>query len=475
MRRSAMQTLIFFAFSAPAASAATLDVTADLNFIEAQAQKTVASFRPGDFPFAGGQMGTWTTVGASDWTSGFFPGELWLLYQATGSAQWLTDAKNWTAPLASQATETDRHDVGFIIGESFGNGYRLTGDPTYKSEILTAAASLATRYNPTVGAIKSWSFSPWQNQFPVIIDNMMTLGPLQWGATHGGDPSWAVDAATHAQTTIEYLVRGDGSTYQLVNFNPTTGARAVPEYYQTGGLSATSVWSRGQAWGLYGFVQAYEATGNPAFLATAEDLAAYFFRHLPSDYVPYYDFDAPVTPMPRRDTSAAAIAADGLVMLSTVAKTPAERATYLTEAEDILGSLSSSYLAPASGEAVLIDGSVSVPTDYEADTALIYGDYFFTEALLRLQNELEGKPGWTLYSWNPAIPELSTWAMCSSVSRALHALPIARRSAYHRRHNPVGRFIDHMSEASAVEISVIQNSKSPGDGRAGPPTLSETR
>jgi unsaturated chondroitin disaccharide hydrolase len=396
--------------AAPAASAAPLDlggVAADLSFIEAQAQKTVASLAPGAYPRSGGDTGTWTTVGASDWTSGFLPGELWLLYQATGSAQWLADAQSWTAPLASQATRTDTHDVGFIVGESFGNGYRLTGDPTYKAELLTAGASLAQRYNPTVGAVRSLSFGPWQ--YPVAIDNMMTLGPLQWGATHGGDPSWGADAGQHAQTSIANLVRSDGSTYQLANFDPTTGALINHDVVQ--GVSVSSTWSRGQAWGLYGFVQAYQATGNPDFLATAEKLADYFFSNLPSDHVPYWDFNAPATSTTPRDTSAAAIAADGLVMLSTVAQTAAERATYLTEAEDILGSLSSSYLAPASGEAVLAQGSGFVPANFEIDTALIYGDYFFTEALLRLQNALEGKPGWTLYGGESAIPEPSTWAM----------------------------------------------------------------
>jgi hypothetical protein len=125
-----------------------------LKFIESQAQKTVASLTP-DYslhPSAGGKKGTWTTVSGSDWTSGFFPGELWLLYQATGSTQWLTAAQAWTTPLASQATRTDTHDVGFIIGTSFGNAYRLTGDPSYNAEILIAAGSPEARYNPT-GAV----------------------------------------------------------------------------------------------------------------------------------------------------------------------------------------------------------------------------------------------------------------------------------------------------------------------------------
>jgi unsaturated chondroitin disaccharide hydrolase len=410
MRRIPLQ-LLLVGLTMPGASASTLDlarIAADLRFIESQAQKTVASLTPdySSYPSAGGEKGTWATVSASDWTSGFFPGELWLLYQATGSAKWLADAKAWTAPLASQATRTDTHDVGFIIGTSFGNAYRLTGDPSYDAEILAAAGSLATRYNPTVGAVRSWDFGSWQ--YPVIIDNMMTLAPLQWGATHGGNPAWGVDASTHAQTTIADLVRGNGSTYQIANFDPTTGALLNKDTLQ--GLSVNSAWSRGQAWGIYGFVEAYQATGNPAFLTEAERIASYFFQHLPSDYVPYWDFNAPATSMTPRDTSAAAIAADGLLMLSTVAKTKAQRATYLTEAEDILESLSANYLAPSSGEAVLIDGSNNVPGDHEVNTALIFGDYYFTEALLRLQDALGGNPGWALYD-SLDTPAPSTWVM----------------------------------------------------------------
>ena len=265
--------------------------------------------------------------------------------------------------------------------------------------------------------MRSWSFGPWQ--YPVIIDNMMTLGPLEWGAKHGGNSSWGVDAATHAQTTITYLVRSNGSTYEMADFNPTTGAFIAN--YTYAGLSVNSTWSRGQAWALYGFVQAYHNTKNPAFLTTAEQLAAYFFNNLPPDHVPYWDFDAPASPTTPRDTSAAAIGADGLIMLSTVAATQAERATYLKEAREILASLSVSYLAPASGEAVLTDGTDSVPGNDEVDTALIFGDYYFTEALLRLQYVDEGKAAWWLYNESPstvlaaaseaASPEPSTWAM----------------------------------------------------------------
>jgi unsaturated chondroitin disaccharide hydrolase len=421
------------------ASAAPLDsqvgIATDLSFIENQVTKTLKSLGSpaSNYPVSGGDTGTWTTTspssGSKGWTSGFFPGELWLLYQATGSHTWLTAAQNWTAPLASQAssvTRVDPTDIGFIIGTSFGNGYRLTGETSYKDVLITAGNSLASLYNAKVGAVRSWTFA--QFQFPVIIDSMMTLGPLQWGATNGGTPAWAVDASTHAKTVTANLVRSNGSTYQLANFNPTTGAPASPEYYQTGGLSATSVWARGQAWAMYGFVQAYQTSDNPAFLKTAEGIANYFVGHLPKTTdIPPWDFDAPASPTPAVDTSAAAIAADGLVMLSTVAGTSTLKTVYLQDAENILGSLSSSYLdrSSASGESVLLDG---YPGGLNAkNTALIYSDYYFTEALLRLQDVLDGKPGWLLYSpavavplhslaaaeplHSPAIPEPSTWAM----------------------------------------------------------------
>ncbi len=384
-------------------------IATDLSFIETQVTKTLTSLGSpaSGYPVSGGDSGTWTTTtpssGSQGWTTGFFPGQLWLLYQATGSQQWLTAAQAWTAPLASQAggRPIDPTDIGFIIGTSFGNGYRLTGDPSYKSVLVTTGNSLASLYNPNVGAVRSWTFP--QYQFPVIIDSMMTLGPLQWGASNGGSSTWAGIAATHAQTVTTNLVRSDGSTFEVADFDPTTGALLSQGTFA--GFSDSSTWARGQAWALYGFVQAYQTSDDPAFLTTAEEVASYFVGHSPANGIPPWDFDAPGTqPV---DTSAAAIAADGLVMLSTVAGTSALKAEYLTDAENILGSLSSLYLGPASGESVLFDG---FPGNGGTNTALIYGDYYFTEALLRLQDVLDGKPGWVLYS-PTTVPESSTWAM----------------------------------------------------------------
>jgi unsaturated chondroitin disaccharide hydrolase len=400
-------------------------IASDLTYIEGQVTKTLDSLGSpaSGYPVSGGDSGTWTTTtplsNGLGWTTGFFPGELWLLYQATGQTQWETAAENYTAPLlpysspylppnlppgSTMTLRDDPTDIGFIIGTSVGNGYRLTGNPAYQAALLATGTSLAALYNPTVGAVRSWTFS--QYMYPVIIDSMMTLGPLQWGASQpGGQSTWATIASTHATTVTKNLVRSNGSTFQVADFDPTTGALLSQTTFS--GYSSSSTWARGEAWALYGFTQAYQTSGNLAFRATAENIANYFVGQLVADktWIPPWDFDAPGTqPV---DTSAAAIAADGLIMLSTVAG--AAGAMYLQDAEDILGALSG-YFDP-SGEAVLTDGYTGTASG--TNTALIYGDYYFLEALLRLQNVLDGQPDWVLYS--PAVtsgvPEPSTWAM----------------------------------------------------------------
>jgi len=393
-------------------------IASDLSFVEQQVTNTLGSLGAptptSGYPVSGGQTGTWTTTSpasnGSGWTSGFFPGELWLLYQATGSTYWSNEAVTWTTPLAAQASSVSRvdpTDIGFIIGTSYGNAYRLTGDPSYQSALITAGNSMAGLYNPTVGAVRSWQSGFDFTQFAVIIDSMMTLGPLQWGASQpGGQSNWATMASTHATTVTNNLVRLDGSTFQVADFNPTTGALLSQTTFS--GFSKDSTWARGEAWALYGFVQAYQATDNPAFLSTAEEIANYFVGQLVAEgsWIPPWDFDAPGTPPV--DTSAAAIAADGLVMLSTVAGTMS--AAYLADAENILGALGGYFDTAPNGLAVLLDGYPGGLTS--SNTALIFGDYYFTEALLRLQNVLDGEPGWVLYS--PAlraVPETSTWAM----------------------------------------------------------------
>jgi unsaturated chondroitin disaccharide hydrolase len=324
----------------------------------------------------------WTTTGSSQWTSGFLPGMLWNAYQATADASQRTKAQNWQAGLAGQAANTSTHDVGFMVFDSFGNGYRLTGTDTYRQTVLKAAASLATRYSPTVGAIRSWNSGP--TEFKVIVDNMMNLELLFWASKHGGQRLWYDEAVAHALKTARDHVRPDGSTYHLVIYDPATGA--IKSRTTVQGASASSTWARGQAWAIHGFTMTYRETGDARFLDTARRVADWFVAHLPADRIPYWDFNAPGIPNEPRDTSAAAIAASGLLQLARLEPDATRAASYLANAKAVLRALiAPPWLSEGAGsEAVLLHGTANKPGG-SADTGLIYGDYFLQEALMRVR------------------------------------------------------------------------------------------
>lgn len=268
-----------------------------------------------------------------------------------------------------------------MMYSSYGQGYRLTKDSAYRDILVTSARSLASRYSDKVGAIKSWDGS--STEYKVIIDNMMNLELLFWAARNGGDAAWKTMAISHATKTAENHVRPDGSTYHLVTYDPATGA--VKSRTTVQGYSNTSTWSRGQAWALYGFTIAYRETGNALFLDTARKTADYYISHLPSDSVPYWDFQAPGIPNEPRDTSSAAIAASGLLELSRHDPDAARKSTYRTAATTILTSLSSaSYLSEGTSyQSILLHGTQN-KNNGNYDTGIVYGDYYFIEALLKL-------------------------------------------------------------------------------------------
>lgn len=339
------------------------------------------------YPRITGHDGEWETLSPGSWTSGFYPGVLWYLYDYTGEPEMLALAKKWTAGLEVQSLDTGTHDVGFQIMCSFGNGYRLTGDEQYKSVILQAARSLATRYDPKVGATKSWDFvrpsAPWQ--YPVIIDNMMNLELLFWASKNGGEGQLYDMAVQHALTTRQHHVRPDGSTYHVADFDPGSGAFVRGMTWQ--GYADESTWARGQAWGLYGFTMAYRETLDERFLDTAQSLAKFFLDHLPEDHVPYWDFRAPDLPDEERDASAGAIAASGLLELSGFVSLE-DGARYRKRAEAILNELGSvRYVTKGSSSSAILFHSVgSRPRGSEVDVPIIYGDYYYVEALLRLRD-----------------------------------------------------------------------------------------
>jgi unsaturated chondroitin disaccharide hydrolase len=338
---------------------------------------------------AGANSKTWSTGGPGDWTSGFYPGMLWQMYEATGDPVWLARAQSWTAGIESQKNNTRTHDVGFMIYNSFGQGVRLTGDARYQSVVLQAARSLSSRYNPKVGAIRSWN----SGSYKVIIDNMMNLELLFYAAKNGGTTSKGGSsqalydmAVSHATKTLQNHVRPDGSTYHVVNYNPSTGRVSSKTTAQ--GLSASSTWSRGQAWATYGFTMTFRETGDPMFLDAARRTADYFIDHLPADKVPAADFKSKFTDLAHKDSSAAAIAASALIELSTLDPDPAHSERYWTSAVEILSSLTSpTYFSSGPDHpGLLLHGARKYPGD---NVSLIFGDYYLLEATLRYSRAVQ--------------------------------------------------------------------------------------
>jgi unsaturated chondroitin disaccharide hydrolase len=333
------------------------------------------------FPRATKANGEWGTVPITDWTSGFVPGCLWYLYEYSKDSSIRSAAERWTGKLEPIEYFTGNHDIGFMIFNSYGNAYRLTGNPAYKQVVLQAARTAMKRYNPRVGCIKSWENQRWQ--YPVIIDNMMNLELLFWAVQQGEDSSLYRAAVSHAEHTMKNHFRADGSTFHVVNYDTATGNTIGG--YTAQGYADSSVWARGQAWSIYGFTMAYRYTRDERFLHTAERAAGYFIAHLPEDHIPYWDFKAPNIPNEPRDASAAAVAACGLLELSTMTANAADAKKYFSEAESMIRSLASgSYSAEGSpSRGITLHSVTSKPAGAEVDVTLIYADYYLLEALLK--------------------------------------------------------------------------------------------
>lgn len=329
-----------------------------------------------------------------DWTSGFFAGSLWYLYNLTGDEKWKTLAKKYTEALKQQQYITSHHDIGFIIGCSYLNGMRM-GQEAYDTIIVQAAKSLSTRFRSGAGVIQSWNTrTGWQAQrgweCPVIIDNMMNLEILFEATSLSGDSTFYNMAVSHADMTLKNHFRMDGSSYHVVDYDMRTGK--VRSRCTAQGYSDESAWARGQAWGIYGYTMCYRYTRQLKYLEQAE--AAYEFvcthPNLPEDLIPYWDFDAVNIPHELRDASAAIMAA-ALYELSMYSN----KAKYKETADKVMHSLSSSDYRSKIGENhnfLLMHSVGSYPHGNEIDVPLIYADYYFLEALKRKRDcDIEAK------------------------------------------------------------------------------------
>ena len=319
-----------------------------------------------------------------DWCSGFFPGSLWQMYTYSSDADWRQQAISYTWPIEEMKWCKETHDLGFVIFNTFGQAYRLTGERSYKDVALQAAKSLISRYNDKVKAIRSWDHSRDKWDYPVIIDNMMNLELLFWATQQTGDSIYYKIAVDHANTTLKNHFRADNSSYHVVGYDTITGGVVAKSTHQ--GIHDESVWSRGQAWGLYGYTMCYRFTKDIAYLEQAEKIASFFFNqpNMPADLIPYWDMDDPAIPQSPRDASAATVFASGLYELSQYAS---ERTAskYKEWADKILDNLEANYQAKQGTEQgfLLLHSTGNYPKNDEIDAPISYADYYYLEALLR--------------------------------------------------------------------------------------------
>lgn len=333
--------------------------------------------------------GALVTARSDWWTSGFFPGSLWYLYEYSKDEKIKDAAMLMTSRIEKEKNNTGTHDLGFMLYCSFGNGLRLTGDESYNGILLTGAKSLSSRYRPNIGCIQSWnSRIGWQ--CPVIIDNMMNLEFLMWAFKKSGDSTYYKICVNHSDTTIKNHFRPDYSTYHVVSYDTITGRVEVKQTAQ--GAADQSAWSRGQSWGLYGYVVMYRETGLKRYLNQAIHIADFMINHpnMPEDMIPYWDFNAPGIPEAKRDASAGAIMASALIELSGYTEST-DKDKYLQVAEKQLRSLASPAYRGKPGENsnfILKHSVGSIPGNSEVDVPLTYADYYFIEALMRYRKLL---------------------------------------------------------------------------------------
>lgn len=353
------------------------------------------------------ENGNLKTVGIYNWTSGFFAGNLWYMYELTKDDNWKTKAIKWTEALDTIKYWSGNHDVGFMMHCSFGNGMKFAG-LDYKDILIQTAESLSKRYSEKTLAIKSWDYrKAWDGKtewfYPVIIDNMMNLELLFEASILSGNNKYKNIAVQHAETTMKNHYRDDYSCYHVVDYDTITGT--VLDKATCQGFADASAWARGQAWGLYGYVLCYRYTKDKKFLNFAENIAKYMLHHknLPEDLIPYWDYnvedegfvpeweynpaDYPEIP---RDASAAAITASALYELSVYS--PGKG--YSEQANKMVASLlTHDYLSVhGKNNYFILNHSVgSIPHGVEIDVPLVYADYYLLEAMYRKEKLEKGE------------------------------------------------------------------------------------
>ncbi len=397
MKKPGFFSVIVIAIVAGCNSAAP-DENKNLDYCIVQAGKAVTTL-PTDSSriprsIANGKT-EWRFVNYRDWTCGFWPGILWYAYEYTNDDKWKQQAQRYSRalfPLVDSAAID--HDLGFQVLTSIGNGYRLTQNTLYSTILLRAADTLSKLYNPKVGTILSWPREvpgvDWPLRHNTIMDNMINLELLFWAAKNGGSKKLYDIAVKHAETTMQNHFRPNYTSYHVVVYDTATGKKIKGITHQ--GYSDSSMWARGQSWAIYGFTMVYRETKDQRFLDFAQKVTDVYLKDLPADGIPYWDFNAPEIPNAPKDASAAAVTASALLELSTFVPDKEKATAYRQKAEQMLQSLSTEkYQSRNINNAFLLHSTGHKPNGGEVDASVIYADYYYIEALLRLKKLAEGK------------------------------------------------------------------------------------
>jgi unsaturated chondroitin disaccharide hydrolase len=340
----------------------------------------------------------------TDWTPGFYAGQMWILHRLSGERRWREDAERYSRKLEPRRFDRDVHDLGFIFLSTYRRWHELLpeGDPQRercRDILVTAATVQSYRWNGGGPHGFIYSFNGPQSLF---IDVMMNVRLLFWAARHGAPEEVLEKAIEHARTSARYLVRRDGpglgeedgSVAHEAVFNTEPGRGEFRCLSTQQGYSPFTCWARGLAWALYGFAVAHAETGEAELLDAAERAAGYYLRRTPADGVPFWDYGAPAIPEEPRDSSAAAIASCGLRILAGLTKDAARARSWREAANAILETLCAPpYLsADAPGEeGVLLHGVYHRPRGWGVDASVMWGDYFFLEAVERGLSGGEGE------------------------------------------------------------------------------------
>ncbi|MHC5249680.1 glycoside hydrolase family 88 protein [Enterococcus sp. LJL90] len=325
----------------------------------------------------------------TDWTASFWPGMLFLSKELTASNDFDEVIFSQMASFANRLEKQiglETHDIGFLYSLTAVADYRVNGNQQSKEMAIQAADLLMKRYSPKAQIIQAWGdLDDPQQRGRMIIDCLMNLPLLYFASNMTGDDRYRQAAYAHAKQTQKYIVRPNHTTFHTYYFDVETGQPIGGKTQQ--GYSDDSCWARGQAWGIYGFTLSFIHTGDTSFLETAKDVADYFIKELPADKISYWDLIFNDGSGEERDSSAAAIAACGLLELSRQLPLSDEKhSEYEMVALEILASLAEHYTTAATPQSngILLHGVYDKKTDYGVDECMIWGDYYYLEALMRL-------------------------------------------------------------------------------------------